>query len=108
MKIEYKGKDIDVYEEYAKVKQEINQLEEKRKELELLVMDRLDQEGLSNQLSPYGHFYSLSRKSWEYTEEVKVKAKELSNMKKIEELEGKAVLKKVSSYIMLDTKEKAV
>ena len=106
MKTEYKGKDIDVYEEYAKTKQEIADLEEKRKELELLVMTRLEQDGLKDEVSVYGHFYSLSRKSWEYSEEVKAKAKELSDLKKVEELKGIATIKKISSYIMLDTKDK--
>jgi len=105
MKIEYKGKNIDPFEEYAKIKQQLNELEEKRKEMELIVQEALDADGLTNKITTYGHYYSMSRKSWEYSDKVKEKAKKLSELKKIEELKGIATLKKVSSYIMLDIKE---
>jgi len=107
MKIEYKGQDIDPFEEYAKIKQQQKELETKRLEMEAIVQDMLDEEGQKDKITRYGRFWSMGRKSWEYSQDVKAKAEELSKMKKTEEIKGIATIKKITSYIMLDTKEKS-
>lgn len=91
----------DVFAEYAEVKQQIAKLEAKRLELELLVMDEIDSNGGKFVQTKYGEFWSMSRKSWEYSSDVTSKAEELKQLKKLEEHNGKALLTKVSSYVRL-------
>ena len=105
MKVEYKGKTIDPFKVYADIKAELNRLEEERKDIEMLLIETLDGDGLKDKITSYGHFYSMGRKTWEYSEAIKEKTEELKEQKKTEELAGIAKIKKVSSYIMLDIKQ---
>ena len=94
----------NVFKEYAEIKAEQAALELKRQELELLVMDEIDSNGGKMVPTKFGEFWSMSRKSWEYSPDVAGKAEELKQLKKAEEHNGKAMLTKVSSYVRLVTK----
>lgn len=91
----------NVFKEYREVKDQIAALEERRKELELLVMDEIDENGGKFVTTKFGEFWSMSRKSWAYSPAVDALAENLKQMKKKEEHDGTAVLNKVSGYVRL-------
>lgn len=106
MKIEYKGRDIDPFEEYAKIKLQLEALEKERKELEMVVIDFMDDLSTREKETPYGYFHSMSRASWEYSKDVEDMSNALSMAKKEEQLKKIATMKKVTSYIMFSKSKK--
>lgn len=90
-----------LFTDYKEIKEQIAQLEEKKAELELQLFDEFDANGVNVHTIDGYQFVRMGRKSYEYSGAVTLMAAELSKKKKIEELDGTALLKKESQYIRL-------
>ena len=82
--------------EYAGIKTQITELEEKLKELQPFIIDMVDEEGGRIAKIGLGMFYFNERTTWEYSPKVTEKEKELKDLKKIEELDKTATVKSIS------------
>lgn len=88
----------EIFEEYAQIKTQLAELEERRKELETQVLDELDSYGGRLEIST-GSFSSYGRKVWKYSASVDRLKAHLSEQKKAEEQEGIAELQKVTNVL---------
>jgi hypothetical protein len=91
----------NIYQEYADIKAQLAELEERRKDLELFVLDDLDSLG-GHTDTQFGRFTSFGRKVWDYSPKVTKLSQKLSALKKYEEETEKAMLRKVTSYVKFD------
>jgi hypothetical protein len=91
----------DLLKEYREVKDQLAALDVKKAELEMKIFDAFDEDGITNKETPFGSFFIMGRKTWEYSNDVKEFQLELAKKKKVEELQGIATLKKDSMYLRL-------
>lgn len=75
------------FEEYAELDKQKKAIEARQKELKEILMDLVPQEGRKFE---YGSFYYTTRKSWNYSADVKALEGDLKDLKKKEEKTGKA------------------
>lgn len=95
-----------VYEQYAKLKQQIAELEEQRRELEIQVLDTIDEENSGKPVETiFGTFWPMGRTTYEYSSEVAALNEKVKAQKKKEEQLGIASVKSSSRYIRLTTKK---
>lgn len=92
-----------IFRSYKEIRDQIKTLEGVLKEFELQIMDQIDQNQGKPIETEFGKFTYLSRKSWKYSEKVKELSEAVTNQKKLEELDGTALLERVSGYIRLDS-----
>lgn len=88
----------ELFEEYAQIKLQLAELEERRRELETQVLDELDSTGGRYEMS-VGTFSSYGRKVWKYSANVDRLKTHLSETKKLEEQTGTAELQKVTNVL---------
>lgn len=84
------------YREYAKIKAQIKELEEKAKQMEMPIISELDGLDGHKLMTDYATFTLMGRKKWKYTNDLTEKEKlmkeKIKFMKHAEEIEGKAEL----------------
>lgn len=91
----------ELLQQYKDVKDNIASLEKLKAELELQIMDEFDSEGIREKATPFGQFSIMGRKTYEYSKAVSELAEELKKKKKIEELDGTALLKTDSRHLRI-------
>jgi hypothetical protein len=86
--------------EFAEIKLRIAELEKRKDEIEVQVIEEIDNLREHNRevVTPYGTFSLGSRKTWKYSPAVDVLKEKLSEAKKEEEATGLAVLMKDSQW----------
>lgn len=84
---------------YNAVREEMERLEEQKKEIEEQLFDAFDEVG-NNYAEMNGYYIARrSRRSFDYSDKVKELGKQVTAQKKLEEEDGTATLKKESQYI---------
>lgn len=92
---------MDIFKHYRVVKEQIANLEKLKEELEMKIMDELDSDGVTNRATDYGQFAIMGRKTYIYSDGLLALFRELSKLKKIEELDGTATLNSDSRHVRL-------
>lgn len=92
---------MELYKKYRQVKDKIAALEEVKRSLELEIFDLMDSDGIRQVSTAYGQFSIMGRKTYEYSTDIKSALIEISKRKKIEELDGTAMLKSDSRYLRI-------
>lgn len=95
----------EIFEEYAQIKLQLAELEDRRKELELQVLDELDSHGGKYEMNS-GSFSSYGRRVWKYSANVDRLKAHLSEQKKMEEQSGTALLQKVTNVLTFTPNKK--
>lgn len=88
--------------EYAQLKQLLADLEQKKAEMELKIIENW--EGDKPIETKIGNFVLMSRKTYEYSSEVTQLKEQLYKVRKYEEANGIATLKSHSQYVRFDPK----
>lgn len=92
---------MDLFKEYREIKDQLNILEEKKREVEMKIFDYLDSDGQTGKETQFGSFFIMGRKTYEYSSVIKQMQDEVAKKKKIEELDGTATLKSDLRYLRL-------
>ena len=79
---------VEKIKEYESLKLQIKELTDKAKELEPVVVEALESVEEDQIETDVGKFYFTTRKSWKYTDAVKIKEAEFKDLKKEEEENG--------------------
>ncbi len=87
-----------ILKKYKDLKDEITRLEEKKKNMEEIVISILQPLGGSCQ-TPFGLFTIVTMRSWTYSDEVSALKELLKHTKQLEELQGTARLLKTSQHV---------
>jgi len=94
-----KLRDRDLYEQYAMMKNAIKVLDERTEELQAMILEEMDALKVEKQKFAYGTFSITSRKSFKYSDLVKVKDAEVKALKKVEEEDGTATFEEKKSLL---------
>lgn len=92
-------------QEYIQIKSQIKELEARKAEIEMDVLDELDSEG-GVWLGREGKLSSYGKKVWEYSPTVTALQDRVKLRKKQEEQTGLATIKKVTNVLMFTPSEK--
>ena len=76
------------YKNYADVKNQIKELENKAKEIEVIILDEMKSQEIDSVKSDFGTFSLTKRKTWKYTDEVLKLSDVVKQQKEKEETEG--------------------
>jgi len=96
----------ELFKEYADLKIQIKSLEEKSKELEPKVLEQMQVEEVEQVKSDFGTFSITKRKSWKYSENVKMAEDAVKAQKSLEEKEGIATFEEKQGLMFKQSSEK--
>lgn len=80
----------ELFKNYADIKNQIKDLTAKSKEIEKSVVEEMNNQEVEEVKSDFGTFYFTTRKTWEYSEDIKILEEGMKKNKKMEEENGTA------------------
>lgn len=92
-------KDKGLYQQYSMMKAAAKVLDERVDEINQLIVEEMERLGVERQTFEYGVFSLTSRKKWKYSPDILSKEREVKELKKREEDEGKATFEETKSLL---------
>lgn len=93
----------ELFKQYAVIKVQIKELEEKSKEIEKEVMNEMQTQEIEQVKSDFGTFSITKRKVWKYSNDTKTIEEGLKRIKKIEEEDGTATFEEKIGLMFRNT-----
>lgn len=92
---------MDLFKKYRQIKDQLAELEKQKLAVEMEIFDYMDSDNIRQISTEYGQFSIMGRKTYEYSSDIRSSLIEIAKRKKIEELDGTAVLKTDSRYLRM-------
>lgn len=89
---------MSIYEEYAGIVREINELEAKREVLGIVLLEKLRSENKDAVVTDQGTYSIYTHRTWTYSEDIKKLEESLKQVKSMEQESGKAESKEKTVF----------